>query len=265
MPVCFVSAGPGAADLITLRGLQRLGEAAVVLHDALTDPLLRAFAPKAEWIDVGKRGFAHAVRQSEINALLVRHAHSAPGLVVRLKGGDASVFGRLEEELQALAAAGIAAEVVPGVTAALAAAAQAQRPLTRRGAGRSVALSTAMTATDTPSPAAQALGRGADTEVFYMAGQQLPALRQRLLAAGWSADTPALVVSRAGCADALCSPHPLSRLQDAALLHRGRPTVVTLGVGASPLSDVSFAPPATLENPSPLLESGALFGPHPLP
>jgi uroporphyrin-III C-methyltransferase len=102
MPVCFVSAGPGAADLITLRGLQRLGEAAVVLHDALTDPLLRAFAPKAEWIDVGKRGFAHAVRQSEINALLVRHAQSAPGLVVRLKGGDASVFGRLEEELQAL-------------------------------------------------------------------------------------------------------------------------------------------------------------------
>jgi len=143
MPVCFVSAGPGAADLITLRGLQRLGEAAVVLHDALTDPLLRAFAPKAEWIDVGKRGFAHAVRQSEINALLVRHAQSAPGLVVRLKGGDASVFGRLEEELQALCAAGIAAEVVPGVTAALAAAAQAQRPLTRRGAGRSVALSTA--------------------------------------------------------------------------------------------------------------------------
>jgi uroporphyrin-III C-methyltransferase len=64
MPVCFVSAGPGAADLITLRGLQRLGEAAVVLHDALTDPLLRAFAPKAEWIDVGKRGFAHAVRQA---------------------------------------------------------------------------------------------------------------------------------------------------------------------------------------------------------
>jgi NAD-dependent dihydropyrimidine dehydrogenase PreA subunit len=138
--------------------------------------------------------------------------------------------------------------VVPGVTAALAAAAQAQRPLTRRGAGRSVALSTAMTATDTPSPAAQPLGRSADTEVFYMAGQQLPALRQRLLAAGWSADTPALVVSRAGCADALCSQHPLSRLHDAALLHRGRPTVVTLGVGAAPLSDVSFAPPATLEN-----------------
>ncbi|WP_374437148.1 uroporphyrinogen-III C-methyltransferase [Inhella sp.] len=224
--VVFVSAGPGAADLITLRGVQRLAQADVVLFDALTDPALRAFAPNARWIDVGKRGFAHAVKQTEINALLVQHALEST-LVVRLKGGDASVFGRLEEELEALAAAGIGSEVVPGVTAALAAAAHTQRPLTRRGAGRSVALSTAMT-----QAGELIASKSADTEVFYMAGKQLAALQRRLLAAGWAEDTPTLVVSRAGCADALSSSHALQDLPAATLLHRGRPTVVTVGVGA---------------------------------
>ncbi|MBH9578827.1 uroporphyrinogen-III C-methyltransferase [Inhella proteolytica] len=228
--VAFVSAGPGAADLITLRGVQRLGAAEVVLFDALTDPALRAFAPNARWIDVGKRGFAHAVKQTEINALLVQHAMENT-LVVRLKGGDASVFGRLEEELEALAAAGIESEVVPGVTAALAAAAHTQRPLTRRGAGRSVALSTAMT-----QAGELIASKSADTEVFYMAGKQLAALQRRLLAAGWAAETPTLVVSRAGCADALSSSHALQDLPAATLLHRGRPTVVTVGVGARPLA-----------------------------
>ncbi len=227
--VVFVSAGPGAADLITLRGVQRLAQADVVLFDALTDPALRAFAPNARWIDVGKRGFAHAVKQTEINALLVQHALENT-LVVRLKGGDASVFGRLEEELEALAAAGIPSEVVPGVTAALAAAAHTQRPLTRRGVGRSVALSTAMT-----QAGELIASKSADTEVFYMAGKQLAALQRRLLAAGWPEDTPTLVVSRAGCADALSSSHALQDLPAATLLHRGRPTVVTVGVGARPL------------------------------
>lgn len=228
--VVFVSAGPGAADLITLRGVQRLAQAEVVLFDALTDPELRAFAPNARWIDVGKRGFAHAVSQTEINALLVQHAQESKR-VVRLKSGDASVFGRLEEELGALAEAGVEAEVVPGVTAALAAAAHTQRPLTRRGAGRSVALSTAMT-----QAGELIASRSADTEVFYMAGKQLPALQRRLLAAGWADTTPTLVVSRAGCADALSSSHSLQDLAAATVLHRGRPTVVTVGVGAGPLS-----------------------------
>ncbi len=143
-PVVFIGAGPGAADLITLRGANRLAAAEIVLFDALTDPALRELAPAARWIDVGKRGFCDSTGQVAINALLVRHAKSGRA-VVRLKGGDPSVFGRLEEELQALAAAGIPAEVVPGVTAAIAAAAATQRPLTRRGSGRSVSLTTAMT------------------------------------------------------------------------------------------------------------------------
>ena len=238
--VVFVSAGPGAADLITLRGARRLAEAQVVLFDALTDPALREFAPQALWVDVGKRGFCHSTGQATIDALLVRHARQHE-VVVRLKGGDASVFGRLEEELQALAAAGIACEVVPGVTAAIAAAAHTQRPLTRRGTagrgGRSVSLTTAMT-----RQGQLQAGRHADTEVFYMAGRQLGALGRALLQAGWPQDTPVCVVSRAGWPDALASEHTLAGLAGAALLHAGRPTVVTVGTGAAPVAAAPRAP-----------------------
>jgi uroporphyrin-III C-methyltransferase len=227
-PVVFIGAGPGAADLITLRGAQRLAQADVVLHDALTDPALRAMAPKARWIDVGKRGFCDSTGQARINALLVRHAQSG-ARVVRLKGGDPSIFGRLEEELQALAEAGIECEVVPGVTAAIAAAAATQRPLTRRGTGRSVALTTAMT-----QDGDLQARRTADTEVFYMAGRQLAALSRRLLAAGWPANTSVLVVSRAGWADQIATDHNVASLAEASVLHSGRPTVVTVGVGAMP-------------------------------
>ncbi len=228
--VAFVSAGPGAADLITLRGARLLAEAGVVLADALADPALRELAPQAKWIDVGKRGWRHATAQAAIDALLVR-MRGEHDLVVRLKGGDAGVFGRLEEELAVLARHGIACEVVPGVTAALAAAAHTRRPLTRRGRGRSVSLATAMTREGALPPA-----RHADTEVFYMAGRQLAPLGRRLLAAGWPAATPVNVVSRAGCADAVASDHALADLAQAALLHGGRPTVVVVGAGAAALA-----------------------------
>ena len=227
--VIFIGAGPGAADLITLRGARCLAQADVVLFDALTDPALRDLAPNARWIHVGKRGFADSTGQATINALRVKHAGDV-AVVVRLKGGDPSVFGRLEEELEALAQAGIACEVVPGVTAALAAAAAAQRPLTRRGSGRSVSFTTAMTR----SGEVQAT-RTADTEVFYMAGKQLAALSRRLIEAGWPSDTPASVVSRAGWPDQLHSDHTVATLARAALLHAGRPSVVTVGAGAMPL------------------------------
>lgn len=225
--VIFIGAGPGAADLITVRGAQRLSSADVVLFDALTDPALRIYAPKARWIDVGKRGFDHATAQADIDALLVQLAHEH-AVVVRLKGGDPSLFGRLEEELQALQAAGITCEVVPGVTAALAAAATAQRPLTRRGSGRSVSFSTAMT-----REGELHTGHRADTEVFYMAGRQLARLGRCLVQAGWHPDTPVCVVSRAGWPDELCSSHHLAQLAEAALRHAGRPTVVTVGAGAT--------------------------------
>lgn len=238
--VVFIGAGPGAADLITVRGARRLAEAEVVLFDALTDPALRELAPNARWIDVGKRGFCHAPKQTEINAVLVRCAHEYRR-VVRLKGGDPSVFGRLEEELLALAEAGIGCEVVPGVTAAIAAAAATQRPLTRRGLGRSVSLSTAMTK---EGSLAEATPPSADTEVFYMAGRQLAALGRRLLAAGWPADTPVLVVSQAGTPDQRASDHRLDALAAASMLHAGRPAIVTVGAGARPV--LGGADPAPL-------------------
>jgi uroporphyrin-III C-methyltransferase len=230
--VVFIGAGPGSADLITLRGARRLAQASVVLTDALVDPALRDLAPNAAWIDVGKRGFCDSTAQARINALLVQHARQHK-LVARLKGGDPSVFGRLEEELQALAEAGIACEVVPGVTAALAAAATAQRPLTRRGSGRSVALTTAMTR----GGELQA-SRSADTEVFYMAGRQLAALSRRLQQAGWCTDTPVLVTSHAGLADAIVTEHTVASLAGGSVLHAGRPAVVTVGVGATAIEAV---------------------------
>ena len=228
--VVFIGAGPGAADLITVRGAQRLALAEVVLFDALTDPALQALAPQARWVDVGKRGFGHATGQAAINALLVQagqsHAH-----VVRLKGGDPSVFGRLEEEMLALQAAGIGYEVVPGVSAALAAAAGTQRPLTRRGTGRSVSLTTAMTHLGTLQAT-----RTADTEVFYMAGRQLGALSAKLREAGWPGNTAVCVVSRAGWPDALTTDHTVASLADATAPHADRPAVVTVGAGALPLA-----------------------------
>lgn len=240
--VAFVGAGPGSADLITLRGAQRLAQAAVVLTDALADPALRELAPQARWLHVGKRGFADSTGQQAINALLVRSAREVGtgGLVVRLKGGDPSVFGRLEEELQAMASAGIACEVVPGVTAALAAAASTQRPLTRRGAGRSVSFATAMTATATAADAdtPHVAGR-ADTEVFYMAGKQLASLARKLIVAGWPDRTPVCVTSRAGWPDELHSDHTLDTLGRASMLHAGRPTVVVVGTGARALPTVA--------------------------
>ena len=248
--VAFVGAGPGQADLLPLRGAARLRDAEVVLFDALADPALRALAPNARWIDVGKRGFAgvaSAARggrentgQETINALLVKHAGDGKR-VVRLKGGDPSIFGRLEEELAALAAAGIDYEVVPGVTAALAAAAVTGRPLTRRGGGRSVALTTAVT-----QDGRLGAGRHADTEVFYMAGKQLAALARKLVEAGWPATTPALVVSRAGWPDELASDHDVATLGDATVLHAGRPTVVTIGVGAAPVAPAAYPARSTV-------------------
>jgi len=251
--VAFIGAGPGAADLITVRGARLLALADVVLFDALTDPALRELAPQARWLDVGKRGFCDSTGQTKINALLVQQAQRC-ARVVRLKGGDPSVFGRLEEELLALAEAGIPCDVVPGVTAALAAAAATQRPLTRRGRGRSVSLTTAMT---------QALElratRHADTEVFYMAGRQLGALARRLRDAGWAADTPVCVVSNVGCADQIASDHQVTTLAEAALLHSGRPTVVTVGVGARALGTPKLAP--TQAVPMPLVSKASASAP----
>ncbi|TAK92549.1 MAG: uroporphyrinogen-III C-methyltransferase [Aquabacterium sp.] len=245
--VVFIGAGPGEADLITVRGSRLLAQAQVVLFDALADASLRDLAPQAEWIDVGKRGFSGKEGsdfngQTRINQLLVEQSlavgaiHGERGLVARLKGGDPSLFGRLEEELHALREAGIDSEVVPGVTSALAAAAATQRPLTRRGTGRSVSFTTAMTRTG-DLQCGMGPGQRADTEVFYMAGRQLDPLSKGLLDAGWPAETTVSVVSRAGWPDMRHTMHTVGTLGDASSVHAGRPTLVIVGAGATDLPE----------------------------
>lgn len=196
-PVVFIGAGPGAADLITVRGARQLAQAEVVLHDALTDPELRALAPHACWIDVGKRGFCDSTGQMRINALIVRHALDGRA-VVRLKGGDPLLFGRGGEEAEVLAAARVPFEIVPGVTAALGAAAWAGIPLTHRRHASTVVLAPGH-AGPGRRPIDGRLLAGADTLVLYMGARRLPAIARRLIESGMAAETPAALVGRATC------------------------------------------------------------------
>ncbi|MDB5303577.1 MAG: uroporphyrin-III C-methyltransferase, partial [Phycisphaerales bacterium] len=129
--VSLVGAGPGDVGLITVRGLELLERADVVVYDYLANPRLLAHCPKAEAIYVGKKAAAHSMTQEQINALLVEKARAGKQ-VVRLKGGDPFVFGRGGEECEALAVAGVRFEVVPGITAAIAAPAYAGIPVTHR-------------------------------------------------------------------------------------------------------------------------------------
>ncbi|NKI72453.1 uroporphyrinogen-III C-methyltransferase [Collimonas pratensis] len=188
--VYLIGAGPGAADLITVRGARLLAQADVVLHDALVTPDMLALCPQALQIAVGKRCGKLSTAQQFINKQLVDNARKY-AVVVRLKGGDPMLFGRADEELRALEKHGIEVEVVPGISAALAAAASSQQPLTKRGVARSVAFFTSSTA---PGESEQVNMPNCDTLVQYMGGREAAATAQRLLAQGRSAATPVVVV-----------------------------------------------------------------------
>lgn len=194
-PVCYgkvylVGAGPGAADLITVRGARILAEADVVLHDALVTDAMLQLCPQAVKISVGKRSGQRSTAQTLINQQLVDCARQYR-LVVRLKGGDPMLFGRADEELRALEAAGIEVDVIPGVTAALAAAASTRQPLTRRGVARSVAFFTSSTAPGQPE---QTTLPDCDTLVQYMGGKEAMATARNLLDRGESPALPVVVV-----------------------------------------------------------------------
>jgi uroporphyrin-III C-methyltransferase len=188
--VFLIGAGPGAADLITVRGARLLAEADVVLHDALVTEDMLALCPQAVKIAVGKRCGKLSAAQTFINKQIIDSA-AKYALVVRLKGGDPMMFGRADEELRALEEHGIEVAVVPGITAALAAAASTQQPLTKRGVSRSVAFFTSSTAPDQP---AQDSLPDTDTLVQYMGGKEAASTAQRLLAQGRLASTPVVVV-----------------------------------------------------------------------
>jgi uroporphyrin-III C-methyltransferase len=188
--VYLIGAGPGAQDLITLRGARLLAQADVVLHDALVTAEMLALCPQALLIGVGKRCGQLSTAQAFINKQMVDAAKKYP-LVVRLKGGDPMMFGRADEELRALEEAGIEVEVVPGITTALAAAAATKQPLTKRGVARSVAFFTSSTA---PAHPDHVTIPDTDTLVQYMGGREAIVTAQRLLDQGRRADTPVVVI-----------------------------------------------------------------------
>src|SRR5918997_661322 len=214
MPVYLVGAGPGDPGLLTVRGHTLLAGADVVLYDGLVDArVLALVSPRATLVDVGKtypgshpagggagqRGGHGGPSQAEIEALLVAYGRRG-GQVVRLKGGDPFVFGRGGEEALALAAAGIAFEVVPGVSAAVAVPAYAGIPVTHRGLAASVAVVTGHEAAEPPAGHARvdwtALATAADTLVILMGVGRLADIVPRLLAGGRAPQTPAAVVER---------------------------------------------------------------------
>jgi uroporphyrin-III C-methyltransferase len=188
--VYLIGAGPGAADLITVRGARILSRAEVVLYDALVTEEMLAMCPQAVRISVGKRSGQRSTAQTIINERLVECAKQY-ALVVRLKGGDPMMFGRADEELRALEAEGIEVEIVPGITAALAAAASTRQPLTKRGIARSVAFFTSATAPNHPE---QTTLPDCDTLIQYMGGKEAIVTAQKLLSQGRPADLPVVVV-----------------------------------------------------------------------
>jgi uroporphyrin-III C-methyltransferase len=198
--VHLVGAGPGAADLLTLRAARLLGEADIVFHDALVPAQILALAPQAEKILVGKRSGRYATGQSFINKQLA-DAAGRFRTVVRLKGGDPMLFGRAHEELEFLAARGITVRVVPGVTAAMAASAELGISLTRRGEARSVTFVTPRVGEGTRESSWIRAVLAADTAAIYMGAGEGDAIAAALLGAGKSPLTPVAVVESASMPD----------------------------------------------------------------
>ena len=202
MTVHLVGAGPGDPDLLTLRAASLLARADVIVHDRLVDRrILASAAPWAELVDVGKTPGSRRNSQDEINAILVDRGRRFD-TVVRLKGGDPFVFGRGGEEAEALRAAGLDVEVVPGITSAVAAPAVAGIPVTMRGQASGV---TIVTAHQDPNNERQldwdALANAGTTLVVLMGAARARAISRRLIEGGMRADMPVAIVTAACCDD----------------------------------------------------------------
>jgi uroporphyrin-III C-methyltransferase len=198
--VYLVGAGPGAPDLLTVRAVEVLKRADVVFHDALVHPETIALARNAERVAVGKRCGKHSTAQRFINKRLVDAARRAR-VVVRLKGGDPMLFGRAQEEISALEAAAIPYEVVPGVTAALAASADLGISLTQRGMARSVVFATPRTGEGEKANEWARAVAASDTAVVYMGAGQAEMIVEGLRAHGMRESTPVALVENASLGD----------------------------------------------------------------
>jgi uroporphyrin-III C-methyltransferase len=236
--VYLVGAGPGDPELLTMKAVRLLREADVVLHDALvSDSILELIRPGADLIDVGKRCGQKLLTQDEINALLV-HFSSVVETVIRLKGGDPSIFGRAGEEIEALSVAGLSFEVVPGITSALAGAAAAGISLTDRRYASSVVFTTAHRGPGAAGTAWDTLVTSESTVVVYMPGRDYGSLASNLIAAGLQSNTPCAVVSSAGCPSQQVRWTTLSRLAELVL---PAPALLIVGRCAVPLPEIRSA------------------------
>ncbi|WP_135448338.1 uroporphyrinogen-III C-methyltransferase [Tabrizicola caldifontis] len=201
--VHFVSAGPGDPDLLTVKAVRALEAADAVLFDDLSSgPILALAKPGADMVGVGKRAGRASPKQDHVSRLLVDYARTG-ARVVRLKSGDSGIFGRLEEELAAVRAAGIPCEIIPGVTSASAAAAAAGIPLTRRQHAQRIQFITAADVTGNLPPGLNlpALADPGATTVVYMGKRTFPALAAALIAHGLPPDTPALLAEAVSTPD----------------------------------------------------------------
>lgn len=238
--VYLVGAGPGAPDLLTVRAARLLGEADIVFHDALVPKEILSLAAKAEKIAVGKRCGRHSTAQRFINKRLADAARNHR-VVVRLKGGDPMLFGRAHEEIQFLKAKNIKVEIIPGITAAFAAAAELRVSLTLRGVSRSVVFATTRAGEgESPSGWVRAVA-AADTAVLYMASRDAERVKAELIAAGMRADTPVAVAENLTLESAQTFAGELHALPDLAARCSGGPAVLLIGavfakMGTYPIS-----------------------------
>jgi uroporphyrin-III C-methyltransferase len=239
--VYLVGAGPGATDLLTVRAARLLGEADIVFHDALVPAGILTLAPQAEKVPVGKRCGRHSTVQRFINKRLA-DAAKVHSVVVRLKGGDPMLFGRGQEELDYLRARAIPVEIVPGVTAALAAAAQAGVSLTQRGLARSVAFVTPRVGEGAAPSGWLGAALAADNVAIYMGAGDAARIAQSFIAAGKRPGTPVVVVESASRSSAKVLSGTLAELAALSEQLNGGPAVILVGEVLRPAVAVARRP-----------------------
>lgn len=227
--VWLVGAGPGDPDLLTLRAARLIMRARLIVHDGLVDPAILALArPEAKLISVAKRRSRHTMPQEEINALLVREALTGSE-VVRLKGGDPFIFGRGGEEAEACHAAGVAVEVVPGISAAIGAAAAAQMPLTHRRSASIVSFVAGQCKGLSEQNWAGLTGQGR-TLVIYMGLATAEAIADKLIEDGLAPDMPVAVVENATRPQMRVLRGPLAGLPDLVAREKVKsPAIIIIG------------------------------------